>query len=337
MPVLVSPPSYITSDDFLNMPLDYDLSAYNDDQISDLLVRASGIADAYLRKTLLATERVERFRGSGNSKLALHNRPILYIKQMQFVVPGLVGQTIPLDRVNIDYERGEIEVLRAMALESIGYEAFFPERVPIDITYAWGYGFNPYAPPAWSAIDTNYGAIALSAGAYAIGVTTRTQWGETLANIQTVTTQSGAIKLTVQPALGAYSYRVYAASAANGVPAASAMTLVGEVPSATFTDGPSGITISSLAAPPYTFAQTLSASDTSAPPLPSELREAIRLLTMQILYEQNNLSNRGVARTESGRKSVQWRSTEGSGGRGIPLYAEQAQALLSGLSLQEIY
>ncbi len=338
MPVLVSPATYVTADDFLSMPLDYNLDGYTDDQVTDILVRASGIANAILKRSLLATERLQRFRGNGTSRLSLHARPLLYVRSMQFVVPGLIGAAIPLDRVNIDYELGTIEVVRPLALQGVGYEPFFPERVPIDISFAAGYGYDPYEAPQWSAVDTNAGVVSLAPGQYLVGVTTRTPWGETTPTLQTVTTASGAFTLTITPALGAYSYRVYAAplsAAATADP--TQLTLVGEVPSATFTDGPSTYNVSSLATPAFTYPAPLSLTDTAAPPLPQEIREAIRLLAMQQIYEQNNLSNRGIARTESGRKSVQWRSTEGSGGRGVPLYFEQASQLLAPFAFSEVY
>jgi len=334
MPNLVNPPTYITVTDFKAMPLDYDLSSYSDAQLLDVLRRATGSANAILKKSLLAAERTQRFRGTGTSRMSLHARPLLYLKQIQFVFPGLTGQLIPLDRVDVDYEKGVLEVLRSLLLTDVGYRPYFPEDVPIDITFGSGYGFNPYNAPTWSATDGRIGIVGLAPGTYPIGVTTRTQWGETQANIQQITTASGAIALLLTPALGAYSYRVYAGSPGT-LPAA--MSLVGEIPSATFTDGSPRYTVSSLATPAQTFPQLLGATDTSAPPMPEDLREAVRLLAMLSIYEQNNLANRGVARTSSGRKQVQWRSTEGSSGRGTPLYFDQAIELLRPLSLQEIY
>ena len=334
MAVLVSPASYISIDDFKTIPNDYDLSTYTDVQLEDMLVRASGMADSIMRRSLLATEVTERLYGQGSNSLTLKNRPIIYVRKMQFVQPGVAGFIIPLDRVLIDTIRGEIVQYSPLELQGIGYISVFPYDLPIDVTYGYGYGYNAITPPAWTYADVPTQLVSLAPGTYTLGVTTKTQNGETLPNFQNVTTATGSIALTVPPQLGAYLYRVFLAPGANQGALAK---LVSEIPATTFGGTPTQGTISSLNPPSGYFAESAPTSDTSALVLPQALREAVRLLTLQILYEQNNLANRGVGLTSSGRKRIQWRSTEGLSGKGVPLFYDQAIELLRPLSLQEIF
>lgn len=69
--------------------------------------------------------------------------------------------------------------------------------------------------------------------------------------------------------------------------------------------------------------------DTSLPVIPAAFTEAVRLLTLSMIYEQNNLANRGVSGVVSDGKRVMWRSTQGSSGRGTPEYVDQARELLA--------
>ena len=334
MAVLISPASYISIDDFKTIPNDYDLSSYTDVQLSDMLVRASGMADAILKRSLLATEVSERFYGDGSNTLSLRTRPIIYVRKMQFVQPGIAGFIIPLDRVLIDSIRGEIVQYSPLELQGIGYISVFPDGLPIDITFGYGYGYNPVVAPSWTYADAPTLTTSLAPGVYTIGISTRTQNGETIPNFQNVTTATGTIALTVPPVLGAYLYRAFIApGASNGASA----TLVAEIPATTFGGVSTKTLISSTTPPAGYFAESAPTIDTSALAMPQSIREAVRLLAMQIIYEQNNLANRGVAGTTSGRKRVQWRSTEGTSGRGTPLYYDQALEILRPLSLQEIF
>ncbi len=337
--LLVNPPSYITPSDFQSMPIDFDLSSYNTTQIQDILTRASGAVNAYLRRSLLATERTVRFYGAGSNSLALDERPILYVKKIQFVQPGASGYILPVQYVLVDGLKGELVLYSPLELQGVGEFAVFPRGLPLDITYGVGYGYNPTTPPAFTTVDLPTVIATLAAGQYAVGVTTKTMWGETLPTWSTVTTATGTFQVTAGSVLGAYLYRVFVAPivAGNVAAAQAAATLVAEIPAVTFGGVPSVGIVSSLTPPFGYFPEAVPTSDSSQIALPQEIREAVRLLAMQIIFEQNNLSNRGIMRTESGRKSITWRSTEGNSGRGIPLYAEQAMALLAPHSLQEIF
>ena len=330
---LVNPPSYITPADFQSMPLDFDLSNYSTPQIQDILVRASGAVNAYLRRNLLANERTVRFYGSGTNALELDDRPIIYVRKIQFVQPGSSGYILPVQYVLVDALKGELVLYSPLELQGIGEFAIFPRGLPMDVTYGVGYGYDATTPPSFVASDLPTVVGGLTPGQYAVGVTTKLMWGETLPTWQTVTTATGTINIAAASVLGAYLYRVFLApiaapyGATQIAAAQSAATLVAEIPAVTFGGVPSVGIVSSLLPPSGYFAESAPTTDTSQLPLPQEIREAVRLLAMQIIFEQNNLSNRGIMRTESGRKSITWRSTEGNSGRGVPLYAEQAMAL----------
>ena len=78
-------------------------------------------------------------------------------------------------------------------------------------------------------------------------------------------------------------------------------------------------------------------TDTSAPVLPGAISEAVRLLALSVIWEQNNLANRGIYIQDSGKKRLAWRATQGNSGRGVPIAWEQATALLRPYSLQSIF
>jgi hypothetical protein len=103
--------------------------------------------------------------------------------------------------------------------------------------------------------------------------------------------------------------------------------------------GPTGLqfTMSSLTPQNGIWADALPLTDTSAPVLPGAITEAVRLLALSSLYEQNNLANRGVYMEDSGKKRIGWKSTEGTSGRGVPLLEQQAFQLLKPYSLQSIF
>lgn len=328
--LLAKPPSYITTEQFRAMPLDYDLSSYTDPQIQDILNRASGAADALMRRSLLARERTMRYIGDGTNKLELRENPLLYVKRIQIVIPGSIGPLIPLDQILIDYQSGSVLQYTPLLWEGQGYFARFPDDIPVDVTLAYGYKCGVVKAPTWTSADTD--GTGLAAGAYDIAITTRTMWGETTATPLTVTTATGNIVVTIAPVLGAYLYRAYVAEHGQ-----TPLTLVAESPFTAYGTTAMTIDVNALTPQNGLWPDPLPTTDTSAPELPSAITEAVRLLALNILWEQNNLANRGVAKTESGRKSIAWRSTEGSAGKGVPLAVQQATALLKPYSLQAIY
>lgn len=330
MSVLVSPASYLTEAQFRAMPLDYDLSSYTDANITDLLVRASGAADSIMRRSLLATERTKRMTGDGTNTLTLNDHPILYVRKIQFFQPGVTGFTVPLSYFSVDTITGRITQYAPIALTGIGYLPYFPQGLEIDVTYARGYGYNPIVAPSYSLSDAQ--GSGLAPGQYTIGITTRTMTGETLPTFQTYTTATGSILVTVNPVLGAYLYRVFLVAGASSAGA----TLVAEIPATQFNSSPITGTITSAVAPSGFFAEAAPAIDTSALPTPNAIIEAIRLLAMGILWEQNNLANRGVYKESSGAKSIMWRSTEGTSGKGISYMQQQATELLRPYCYQAI-
>lgn len=79
-----------------------------------------------------------------------------------------------------------------------------------------------------------------------------------------------------------------------GTPAPQ-LGLVGEIPATSFTSGALGITISSLLPPSGMFPATLPLIDTTAQPTPPAVVEATRLLALDMLYEDTNPANVGIA------------------------------------------
>lgn len=331
MALLVSPATYVALSDFKGMALDYDLSSYTDPQITDILVRASGMANSIMRWSLLAEEREDTIPGDGTNQLIIGRRPLLYVRKIQLWQPGGSGYLVPLGTVRIDARLGIVTQYAPLALAGIGLESIFPEDWPIKVVYGYGYGFNPVAAPLWSAADIPLPggtASPLAPGTYQVGVTTRTQFGETQPRFQAVTTATGAFAIAIQPTLGADSFRVFVGTTQLNA------TFVGETPSTVYAGNIATINVASSVAPSGYFAEAAPTVDSSAIPLPQELREAVRLLAMQVIYEQNNLANRGVAMTVSDGKRTAWRSTEGSSGKGVPLYYDQAIEQLQSLKYQ---
>ena len=68
--------------------------------------------------------------------------------------------------------------------------------------------------------------------------------------------------------------------------------------------------------------------DTSPPPMPAQIQEAVKLLFLSGIFERNNKANRGIYQQRITDRTVSWRSTEGQSGKGTPLLVEQATALL---------
>lgn len=331
MALLVSPATYVTLDDFKAMPLDYDLTSYSDAQLTDILVRASGMANSIMRWSLLAEEREDTIVGDGTNQLFIGRYPLIYVRKIQLWQPGGNGYLVPLGTVRIDARIGTVTQYAPIAIAGIGLYSIFPEDWPIKVVYGYGYGFNPVVAPQWSAIDVPLpGATPspLAPGTYQVGVTARTQFGETAPRFQTITTATGAIAISIQPTLGADSYRVFVGSTQLNA------TFVAETPSTVYAGNIATVHAASSAQPTGYFAEGAPIVDSSTISLPQELREAIRLLAMQVIYEQNNLANRGVYRTRDGMQDIAWRSTEGNSGRGVPLYYDQAIELLQPLKYQ---
>jgi len=131
-----------------------------------------------------------------------------------------------------------------------------------------------------------------------------------------------------------------AAATANahltGVPFIPAPMNTAELPVTAFGGNPITFIANSLVPSNNLVSATLPTTDTSAPPLPWELQEAVRLLVLSSLYEQNNLANRGLYQQKSGERSLTWKSTEGMSGKGVPTMASQAEQLLTGYKYQGI-
>lgn len=398
--------SYMSAAQFAAMPSDNSdiLSTYTSPQIQSMLTAASGIANAIMRRNLLATERTEVFDGEGSNILSLGTRPVIYVRQMQFVQPGISGFVVPSNRVLIDGRKGEIVTYSPLELQGIGYVSIFPVGIGFSTTFAAGYGYNPVTPPSWTSQDAPGGALnGLTPGPYVLGVTTYTMWGETLASFQAVTTASGAIQLSLQQMLGAWKYRVFIAPGAittvnetggiaagatsipltdaaalsisvgsqimldpansgaievvtvtaitgnvltttptqyahaDGIQVLPQTSLVGEIPATTFGATAVQGTIASLTPPTGYFSQSAPLTDTSGVPTPPEIQEAVRLLLLSRIYEQNNLANRGIYQQRSNAKMVSWKSTEGMSGKGVPTLWQQASEMLQPYVLSSFF
>jgi hypothetical protein len=124
---------------------------------------------------------------------------------------------------------------------------------------------------------------------------------------------------------------------ASGALVSPQTSLVCDVPFTTFNGEPSAATIGSLTPPAGYVTEAAPLVDSSQLPTPWEIAEGTRLLALSSIFEQNNLANRGVAGTQSDRKRVLWRSTEGSGGRGVPTLWQQAESILKPKMLSGIF
>lgn len=394
---LTNPATYLSVAQFQAQPNDIDLTPYTSVQLQDLLVRASGSADSYMRRSYLPQEITEQFEGDGTNSLDLGQRPLIYVKTAQLVMPGFAPFALPLGQLMVDYERGTIRSWSPMIFQSLGVANVFPKNgLPIVITYAYGFGY-PIPPPAWSMVA--YGTGTIPAGTYNLAVSTRTQPGESLPSApQAITLTGGGITVNITPQPGAYVYRIYGSQGANttlsvaeaagvstftptsmtgvapgntltlgfgtadaenvtvasvtsttftttkpsvnahavGETIVAAMTLLAESPATNYGSAILTVNVTSLAAPTIG-ALPAPLADTSAWPMPAGILEAVRLLALSMLYEQNNLANRGVYMTRTDRKMISWKSTEGTSGRGAPLMTVQAQAILARYSLQAIF
>lgn len=331
--ILVDPPSYITSNQFRSMANDYDLSSYTDSQLQDMLNRASGQADALMRRSLLAQERTRRYIGNGTNRLDLKFNPLLYVKRLQIVIPGISGPIIPIDQLLVDYESGEILEYTPLTFEGQGYFSRFPNDIPVDVTLAYGYGYGVVKAPTWTYVDQGVQpGQGLAPGSYDIAVTSKTMYGETTATLKTVSTTTGSILITVAPTVGAYLYRAYAAP--HGT---TPLTLIDESPFTAYGTTAMFITVASLLSQNNLWPDPLPTEDSSAPALPYGITEAVRLLTLSAVYEGSNLANRGVEETRSGRKGTRWLLSAGTSAKGESATMTSAKEMLRPYSLQAIY
>jgi hypothetical protein len=330
---LFNPPLYLSLAAFKAQGNDYDLTPYSDAQLTDLLVRASAKADSIMHRSYQPQEISERFYGDGSNSLIIDRAPLAYVKQIQFVQPGMVGFNIPVSQILIDYRTSEALQYTPLTFIGQGYTTTFPRGTPVDILYAFGYGVA-IASPAFTLADLPVGTsnTHLAPGAYYIGISTKTMWGESIPTIVgPYTTASGVIQASLVAQPGAYLYNVYIGTTAlNG-------QLVGQTPATTYGNTALSATVSSQTPSPYLFTQALPLVDTSANPLPGAIIEATRIMTLGILWEQNNLANRGIYKQDSGRKSLMWKSTDGMSGKGLSYAEGQATELLRPYALNAIF
>ena len=386
--ILVSPPTLVSVTQFKGFANDFDLTSYSDPQLQDKLSAATAAAESICRRSLLAREETIRFIGDGTDKLDLGKPLIIYVKRAQVVIPGPTGYSIPVNELLIDYGSGDAFEYAPLYFAGAGYRSIFPYGAPIDITFAWGYGYTAAKAPAWTASDVSGGGLA--AGSYNVAVTARTFWGETTAAVSQYTTSTGSFDIAITSGIGVYIYRVYISDATDNttisssplagattfnVTATAGMTvgsqwlldsgslaevvtisgvvgstvtvgaaltnahtsgakfipaplLVQEAPVSAFGTSPITLGVNTLSPSNGLWPDALPTSDTSAPPLPWAIQEAIRLLTLSSIYEQNNLANQGVYQQRSGNRLVSWVSTEGKSGKGVPTMWQQATQLL---------
>ena len=394
--MLLGSSSYLSAATFLAMPLDYDFSAYTTPQVQDILNRASGMADAFMRRSLLAQEKTIRYFGDNTNRLELRERPLLYVKQVQIIGPGTGSIALATNQLLIDYSAGSMMEYTPLVWSGSFTSTIFPKGIPVDVRLAWGYGTAVVTAPTFTSSDVT--GSGLTPGSYNVAITAQTMYGETTANVSQVTTATGTIQFTVTPSLGTYQNRVYLSSAANnktlslssivgattltlsggsgiaagkylmdsganaeivtvasvagavvtlssattlahnsGVAFIPLPTLVATFPFTAYGTTPMQCQVNSLTPATGLYADTLPIVDTSFPAVPNAIIEAVRLLALSMVFEQNNLANRGLSQVRSNRKSASYRSTEGSSGKGKPLLQEQAEALLAPYSFQGIY
>ena len=268
----------------------------------------------------------------------LRKFPLLYVKHVQLVLPGMTGWQLPAQQILIDYNNGELKIYTPLMFQGLGYASVFPEGMPVDVTLGWGYlaAVNPTTAPAWTSQDVSVsGGPGLTPGDYYIAVTAATMWGETTAVPQLVTTASGAIQITITPTLGAYLYRVYIQQTTS-----MGLTFVIDSPATTYAQTPLQVTVQSTVPATGIYPDALPMEDTT-PPLHDEiitaLEEATRLRALSMLVEQNSLANRGIIDMKAGGKSTTWMNTSGRSGRGKSYWDAAIEDLITPLKSQEIF
>ncbi len=179
------------------------------------------------------------------------------------------------------------------------------------------------------------GASVIGATTFDVGSVGTIKVGDTLlfdaganAEYLTVASVNPGILTTTSPAL--YAHAIGAAVIEQPV-------LCAESPFTAYGANALQLIITSINAPPGVWQDALSLSDTSAAPVPYAIIEATRILALSMIYEQNNLANRGVYMMRTNRKEVSWKSTEGTSGKGTPLMEVQAAEMLKPYKLQAIF
>lgn len=329
---LNNPATYLSLADFKAQANDYDISGYTDSELTDILQRASGAADSIMRKSYQPQEVTEYFEGNGTNLLMFCQSPIIYVKSVEFVMPGFAPFSLPLAQLLIDYQRGSIRSYSPMIFQGLGVANFFPRGgLPIIAQYAYGLGY-PIPAPSFTLSDAAASGNLTPGTQYDFTVTSRTQWGESLETaVQSFTPTGSAVAVNITPQPGALVSRVYAA--VHG----GQRILVGESPATNYGASTVTVTVTGITPPSNYGTVNPPTSDTSANPIPKAIPEAVRLITLGMLWEQNNLANRGVYMEETGRKRISWKSTEGNSGKGVPLYFSQAEALLSPYADSGVY
>lgn len=331
---LTSPQAYIPLATFKGMPLDYDLSGYTDDQITDILTRASAVADSIMGRSFLPQEVTEFFEGDGSNKLELDILgPIIYVKSVALVLPGYAPFQLPLGQLLIDYQRGTIRSYSPLIWQSFGMtNVFARNNLPIAVTYAYGKGYSIPAPSF--ALSSGPQGGKLTPGAqYDLAVTTRTMTGESKpAATQTFTADANAsIAVAISPQPGAYVYRVYAALHGQS------LALVAESPATNYGTATLDVSVTSLAAPVNLGALPVPTSDTTAWPLENAIVEATRVLALSMLWEQNNPANQGVYIAQSKDERMSFRATDGNSAKGVPGPMQTADTLLAPFKFAGIF
>jgi hypothetical protein len=390
MAFLVNPATYISLATFEGIALDYSLTGYTATQLTDLLVRSSGVVDSFLCRTYLPTQMTEQFEGVGTSEVNIGTHPIAAVNSVQLVMPGFAPFALPVGQLLIDYQRGIIRSWSPIVYQSLGISTVFPRNgLPIVMQFISGCGYA-IPPPTFTLSSAGVNGT-IPAGTYNVAVSTRTQPGESLPSLpQSITlSQLAGINVTITPSPGVFVNRVYysqgpnttletqiAAGVSAFVPVSTAgvsagqvltlgfgtadcenvtvasvvggtvnitgttanahavgetivvaMTLLAESPATNFATSTMVVTLSSLAAPSIG-ALAAPLTDTSPWPLPNAIVEATRLIALNVLYEQNNLANRGIYQLRSEGRTETWKSTEGQGGLGHPVMVEMAKELL---------
>ncbi len=328
--LLNNPATYLSVAAFQAEANDYDLSTYTSTQLQDILVAASSTADSIMRRSYQPQEVTEQIYGNGTNTLNLANVPIAYVKSAELVMPGFAPFQLPLGELFYDYQRGTIQSFSPLIFQSFGVANVFPSGLPIVVNYAYGWGW-PIPAPAFT-LSAGLAGTLTPGQAYDFQVTTRTQSGESLpSTLQTFTCgASGAIAVGISPQPGAFVYRIY------GCEHGATPVLITESPATNYGQAVLTVPITSLSPPATLGALPLPTVDNSAWPQPAAANEAVRLLALMRIYEQNDLSNRGIYKTQSGRKSVMWRSTQGMSDKGLPLLYNRATELLKPYSYQGI-
>lgn len=331
-PIIANPPSYITAADFLNQyhaaPVLAILNAMNaatPNQLQEALNRASGAADAFMKRSLLAREVTLLYEGSGTRFLDLEYAPLIYVRQLNFAQPGL-WNIIPLPNLEIDYMNGIVATYMPFLLQGIGLYATFPKGFEIQARFAYGYNYT-VANPSLTITDAHIpGNPSLAPGTYDIVVATRTPWGVTMGTAVTYTTTTGQISILIGTVLGGASYPIYIA------PHGQQPILNQEPMSVTFNAGPMYATITTLTEQLGLYAETAPTEDTSAMAPPQQLIQAMRLLTYDDIFSSSNVGLWGITKDNTTSFAPPIINKDG-----LTVNQAQAKALLLSLKNAGVY